>query len=110
MTDVHDDVLEALGSTLPAIQLGTILWVGAAATLLLVIVPGAVSSLVATLTGSAFSASTSLIIAGILLVFGLYIVWSTRRSLKYRIRAKLEEARREQAEMTIEKARSPILR
>lgn len=110
MADLQDDVREALGSTLTAIQLGTILWVGAAATLVLVIVPGAVSGLVATLTGSQFTASTSLVIAGILLAFGLYIVWSTRRNLRYRMLAKIEEARREQAEMTIEKARSPILR
>ncbi len=111
MADVEDDVRVALGWNLTAIQIGTILWVAAAATLVLVSVPGALSSLVATLTGSAFSTTTSLVIAGIILAFGLYIVWASRRNLRYRIHAKIEEARRETAEMTIEQAsRTPILR
>ena len=106
-----NDVKAAFGSSLYAIQVGTILWVAAAATLVLLSVPSTVSGLIVVLTESAFTAGTSKVIAGILFMFGLYMVWSTRRNLKDRIHAKIEEARRTQVETTLEKAalRPPIL-
>ena len=107
-----DQVQAALGSSLYAIQFGTILWVAAATTLILVSVPNAVASLTQFLTGSDLSSGASRVIAGIVLVFGLYMVWTTRRNMRDRIRAKIEEARRTQVEATLEAAalRPPILR
>ena len=106
------DVKAALGSSLYAIEFGMILWVAAGATLVLLLVPTAVDGLVTLLTQSAFGATTSIAIAAILLAFGIYVVWSSQRNLKDRIRAKIEEERRKQAETTLEKGawRPPIMR
>ena len=105
------DVKAALGSSIYAIEFGMILWV-AAATLVLLLVPTAVNGLVTLLAQSAFGATTSIAIAAILLAFGIYVVWSSQRNLKDRIRAKIEEERRKQAETTLEKGawRPPIMR
>jgi len=94
----------ALGRSLGAIMFGTILVIGAAAALVLLFFPALVSGLVGVVTQTDFTATTSKVIAGIVLAFGLYMVWSTRRNLSDRLLAKVEEARRTQVESTLEKA------
>ncbi len=51
-----------------------------------------------------FATGTSKVIAGILLAFGLYVVFSSRRNLRDKLRAQMGEARRTQVESTLEKA------
>jgi len=94
----------ALGRSLAVIMFGTFLGVGAAAALILFFFPALLSGLVDFVTQTDFAATTSKVIAGIVLVFGLYVVWSTRRNLRDRLLAKVEEARRTQVESTLEKA------
>ena len=94
----------ALGRSLGVIMFGTILWIGAAATMVLLFFPSLVNGLVALVTETDFTTTTSKVIAGIVLVFGAYVVWSTRRNLRDRLHAKVEEARRTQVESTLEKA------
>ncbi len=104
------EVQKAVASSLYAIQFGTILLVAGAVTLILGSLPGALTVLEQALVGSSLGAATSKVIAGLLLVFGLYMIWATRRNLRDKIHARLEEARRTQVEQTLERAtlRPPI--
>ncbi len=100
----ESDVKAAIGSSLYAIQLGTILWVAAAATLALLVSRNLLAQLADFLLASSLASGASIAIAGLVLVFGLYIVWSTRRNLMSRLHATIEQARRTQVESTLEKA------
>lgn len=100
----ESEVKAALGSSLYAIQLGTILWVAAAATLALLVSRTLVGQLADFLVSSSSAFGASVAIAALVLLFGLYIVWSTRRNLLTRLHATIEQARRTQVETTLEKA------